>query len=118
MSLAMDKAAPEPRVGGSAGKGAGGGCHAPRAQRGHSRSRSEPTPPFSTSQSTEQPLKKKRKSGFLAGALGQLSSPRLAQVTAMLLTRREGRAAALLSLPVLLAGATTGCSPHPQGRQN
>lgn len=61
MSLAMDKAAPEPRVGGSAGKGAGGGCHAPRAQRGHSRSRSEPTPPFSTSQSTEQPLKKKGK---------------------------------------------------------
>lgn len=53
--------------------------------------------------------------------MGQLSSPRLAQVTAMLLTRREGRAAALLSLahlPVLLAGATAGCSPHPQGRQN
>lgn len=57
MSLAMDKAAASEHLsrGRAAlqGEGAGGGCHAPRAQRGHSRSHSEPTPLFSTSQSSE-----------------------------------------------------------------
>lgn len=47
------------------------------------------------------------------------SSPPLAQVPGMLLMQRKGRAVALLSLPHLhLAGATAGCSPRPQGRQN